>query len=239
MGIDLSSQPERTATCVVEWGQKVIVHEPYVGANDSTLIGAVDRADRVGIDVPLGWPESFVSAVGAHHAGKKWPKPHSDLGLYLRETDRFVWAKTRRRPLSVSSDKIAIPAMRAAWLLSQWSGWPIDRAGAERIVEVYPAAALIRWGFSADRYKGNEGREARAALIYSFQERVKTWVVLDMAARQRCLDSDDAFDALIAALVARASAKALCEPVPGPHLNIARKEGWIALPLEGSLDGLV
>lgn len=80
VGIDLSSQPERTAICTVEWGPTVVVHEPELGAKDSELIEAMNRADRVGIDVPLGWPESFVSAIGAYHEGQRWPKPHSDRG---------------------------------------------------------------------------------------------------------------------------------------------------------------
>jgi len=239
VGIDLSSQPKHTATCAIAWGKTVVVQEPQLGANDSSLIAAMNSGDKIGIDIPLGWPEHFVSAIGSHHSGQKWPKPHSDDGLYLRQTDRFVWARVGRRPLSVSSDKIAIPAMRAAWLLSQWSAKPIDRAGTGRIVEVYPAAALMRWGFSAGRYKGEAGREVRGALIDSFQARTRSWVMLDQSTRKRCLDSDDAFDAFVAALVARASAKALCEPIPAEHLDIARREGWIAVPLEGSLDHLM
>jgi hypothetical protein len=47
--------------------------------------------------------------------------------------------------------------------------------------------------------------------------------------------NDDAFDALIASLVARANALGLCGPVPDECLDEARVEGWISLPEAGSL----
>ena len=45
-------------------------------------------------------------------------------------------------------------------------------------------------------------------------------------------------DALVGALVARASALGLSEPIPAEALGVARREGWIALPLVGSLSQL-
>jgi len=54
-----------------------------------------------------------------------------------------------------------------------------------------------------------------------------------------CDESNDCFDALIAALVARASALGLCEEIPGELLETAEREGWIALPLVGSLERLI
>jgi hypothetical protein len=53
-----------------------------------------------------------------------------------------------------------------------------------------------------------------------------------------CDQNEDCFDALISALVARASALRLCEPIPDDLLEPARREGWIALPLNGSLERL-
>ena len=58
------------------------------------------------------------------------------------------------------------------------------------------------------------------------------------AETELCLASDDAFDALVAALVARAVAAGLVEPIPGEERAAARKEGWIAVPREGSLERL-
>ena len=50
--------------------------------------------------------------------------------------------------------------------------------------------------------------------------------------------SEDCFDALIACLVARASMLALCEPIPDTDRESARREGWIAPSLPGSLQHL-
>jgi hypothetical protein len=50
---------------------------------------------------------------------------------------------------------------------------------------------------------------------------------------------DNALDALLAALVARAAALDLCEPVPADMVAMAQKEGWIALPKRESLQALV
>ena len=237
LGVDLSSQPEQTATCVIRWNREVVIDEPTVGVTDRELAIAIPQADKVGIDVPLGWPEAFVNAVAAYHSGEKWSGPHSDPKLRLRDTDRFVWAKIGHSPLSVSTDKIAMPAMRAAWLLSNLSD-PLDRLGTGRIVEVYPAAALIRWGFDASRYKGDKGKEIRLSLVNAFEERIRGWVRLNGAVRERCLTSDDAFDALVSALVARAAAKRLCEEMPASSGDAASREGWIALPIHQSLERL-
>jgi hypothetical protein len=44
--------------------------------------------------------------------------------------------------------------------------------------------------------------------------------------------------AVIASVVARASALGLCAPFPNPIANLAQREGWIALPIVGSLERL-
>ena len=64
------------------------------------------------------------------------------------------------------------------------------------------------------------------------------WLKLSSIDRALCLTSDDAFDALVAALVARAAAVDLVEEVPEEEREAARREGWIALPRAGSLAGL-
>ena len=48
--------------------------------------------------------------------------------------------------------------------------------------------------------------------------------------KELCRTSDDAFDAVVSALTARAAARALVEPVPPAHRDVAAVEGWIALP---------
>ena len=74
--------------------------------------------------------------------------------------------------------------------------------------------------------------------MISFVERTRRWVELAPEVHTCCLESDDAFDALIAALVARSVHLNLVEPIPEEDLETASLEGWIALPLRDSLDRL-
>ena len=85
--------------------------------------------------------------------------------MVLRETDRVVREATARplrdgedkrrgkRPLSVSTDRIAYTAMRCARILAvvgEADGKPVDLAGGGRVAEVYPDAALREWGIWPD-----------------------------------------------------------------------------------------
>lgn len=153
----------------------------------------------------------------------------------FRETDRAVMSV--RRPLSVSADKLGVTAMRCAGLLHRWSlDEEVDRSGLGRFVEVYPAAALVRWGFTGGRYK-NRHRNALADLVERFRREIPT---LDLCRDDwaLCAANDDAFDAVVAALVARAALLGLTEPPPAGCVDSARQEGWMHLPLEGSLSDL-
>ena len=240
LGIDLASQPERTGACVVEWHHGgATVRSVVCGATDADLLDGMRDATRVGIDVPLGWPEAFVELVTAHHRGA--PSPEARVpDLRYRETDREVHRLTGRWPLSVSSDLIAVPTFRAVRLLSALAarGEPVDRSGRGKVVEAYPAAALRRWGFDAAGYKGADGRERRRALLQALESRTAAWLKLDDPLRATCADKDDALDALVAALIARAAAVGLCEPIPEASRPRAVREGWIALPTSDSLDRL-
>lgn len=243
LGIDLASDPKRTALCWVRWagGSAEVTRLERHGA-DAALLDAICEADKVGIDVPLGWPLAFVRAIAGHTDDGGWPadapRPTvSPKQLQFRQTDAVVHALTKRWPLSVSSDRIAIPAMRAAALFARLAErvGPVSRDGAGLVTEVYPAAALRRWGFPAVGYKRKENRAARCALLQSIVSQTSAWLVIPESFHTSCEDSDDALDALVAALVARARAVDLCEPIPSESLEAATKEGWIALPLDGSL----
>jgi predicted nuclease with RNAse H fold len=240
VGVDLASQPDKTAACQVSWRHgSVEIDLPEIGVRDARLLELIRLADKLGIDVPLGWPEAFVTAIAAHHEGRAWTGG-DQRALWLRETDRVVHQQTRGRPpLSVSTDRIAIPAMRAARLLStlKLTGTPVDPAGRGRVVEVYPAAALRRWGLPASGYKGKDGLDNRRRLVEGLRERA-AWLRPSPSVLDRCEADDNALDALIAALVARAAACGLCEPIPADAVVLAEKEGWIALPIADSLERL-
>ena len=86
------------------------------------------------------------------------------------------------------------------------SGEAIDRSGAGRFVEAYPAAALSIWGFPAKGYKGPKKKDVLAKLVSEFADKTRAWLPLTDEVQSRCRESDDCFDTLVAALVARAAA---------------------------------
>ena len=219
LGVDLASQPKCTATCRIRWdGPSAVVESLSLGATDADLLGAFQHADKIGIDAPFGWPAHFVRAIHAYSSSTVWPS--ADVAqLRFRRTDWVVKETLGRWPLSVASDLIAVTAMRTARLLAEAAsaGESIDRGGVGRFVETYPAAALGVWGFPSRGYKGTKGADDRAG----------------------CAASDDKLDALVAALVARAAAIGCCESIPAADRDLAKEEGWIALPQRESLGRLV
>jgi hypothetical protein len=233
LGVDLAAQPRHTAVCLVSWRNgRAKASVPELNIDDQRLHTLAADADKVGIDVPFGWPSAFVDSVAAYRRGEPWPG-HETHELRLRKTDRFVQAKTEKTPLSVSTDRIGITAFRAAGLLSKLGrAGPVERTGKGKFVEVYPAAALRRWNI------GPCGQEDTPALLAALLSRTSKWLRLSQAGRDRCKESRDALDALIAALVARASALGLCDPIPKASGPAAKAEGWIALPMADSLDRL-
>jgi hypothetical protein len=125
--------------------------------------------------------------------------------------------------------------MRCAHLLHRWSsmGEPADRTGGGRFVEVYPAGALVRWGLDASGYKGPD-TAALGTLVSAVSEAVPS-LGLSAADRELCASVHDAFDALVAALVGRAALLGLTDLPPRAVREQAAEEGWIHLPLRGSL----
>ena len=240
LGVDLASQPKRTATCLIRWDRgSARVETLSLGATDADLHELFGHADKIGIDAPFGWPASFTRAVAAYSAKMIWPSADVPQ-LRFRRTDEFVRERLGRWPLSVSSDLIAVPAMRAVRLLAEATatGDAIDRSGGGRFVEVYPAAALHVWGFPSRGYKRTKGATVRARLVSDLAEQTADWLTLSEEDRASCTASDDMLDALVAALVARAAATGRCEPISPSDRQLAREEGWIALPQAGSLEQL-
>lgn len=240
LGIDLASRAERTAACTIEWddGRARIV-DLACGLDDAALLARITPADKAGIDAPFGWPEEFVGAVAGFHAGGPWPAA-TVSALRYRATDHVVARVTGRWPLSVSTDLIGVPAFRVARLLTRLAeaGETIDRSGSGRVVETYPAAALRLWGFASTGYKRRDGLPSLGRLLAALRARTRAWLTLDPPARRLCARSDDAFDALVAALIARAAALGRCAAPPHEHAERAAVEGWIALPEPDSFDAL-
>jgi predicted nuclease with RNAse H fold len=222
LGIDLASQPDRTAACLLAWSdRRAAVERLETGVDDDRIVALAARAEKVGVDAPLGWPDAFVDSVSAYHAGGVW-RDRDAKALQFRATDRYVREQVGLWPLSVSTDRIGIPAMRAARLLARLGDPPRDGSGL--VVEVYPAAALARWGLAPRGYKGRDRADARRAILATLRTRVD----LALPALDLCEASDDALDAMIAAVVARDRARGVCD-APVDRAS-ALREGWIALP---------
>jgi hypothetical protein len=226
-GVDLAADPSRTATVRIEWtGGRAVVTDAEVGVDDDRIVADAADATKIGIDCPLGWPDSFVDFVTAHrdgHVGVAADTIAARRALVYRATDLHCMA-LGHRPLSVAADRIAHAALRCAGLLALIGDH--DRSGAGRLVEAYPAGSLKNWGLPHRSYKGDPTRITDS--LARLTERVG--LAFDSVTRTRCLESDHVFDALVVALTARAAALGRTEPPPEPLRARACREGWISLP---------
>lgn len=245
LGIDLAAGARDTAVCTVTWGKnrarvKAVAtgREAADQTDDAGLVAAMEGVDRVGIDVPFGWPSAFVDAVARHDKGKRWRGADRDA-LRFRETDRHVREHVPTiLPLSVSTEKLGVTALRAAALLDEMAvrGVPIDRSGIQGpIAEVYPAAALRRWIGRRCSYKGPAPKDDRQVLLDQLLAGLGDAFQMDAEIRAQCVASDHAFDAFVSALVARAIARGQTDLPRKKQRELARREGWIHVPAEGSL----
>jgi hypothetical protein len=210
-----------------------------LGVDDAHIVANVRDAIKLGIDCPLGWPIEFVEFVQRYSTGISAEfsgDMQSRRRLAYRETDRAVREVTGRWPLSVSTDRLGLTAMRCAGLLSKLNaeGVEIDRAGAGKIVEIYPGASLRIWGFDTAGYRTSA--ELRAKLL----ERILTaapWFEPGNFA-DLMIESCDAFNAVIANFAARSAQLGFSTKPPLANLKRAQAEGWIALPV-GYMSDLV
>lgn len=235
-GVDLSTQPKKTGMAILSWSDgKAVAESVTVGARDDDIVDVCLSAHRVGIDAPFGWPESFVSFVSEHRRDTQVPFVYAEVSptLAFRECDRFIVAAFGVRPLSVSTDRIGLTAMRASVIQGRLreAGHPVARDGRGSVVEVYPAVALKQWALAVGPYKG-----AHQSQLAALVERLLTaapWLELGEHA-DLCRSSDDAFDAVVSALVARAHALGQWHQPSEPARERAAIEGWIVVP-DGSL----
>ena len=176
-GIDLAAEPPNTAACEITWTAHGAHGRLYADRlDDGRLLTLIETADKVGIDCPFGWPLPFINAVAIHANAAAWPG-RGQLGsshrqsLRYRLTDQISHQQVGIWPLSVSTDRIGVTAMRCAALLDALAaaGHPVDRAGGGRVVEVYPAAALKHWGLPHQGYKSKRepSSEPRRSIGYA------------------------------------------------------------------------
>lgn len=235
-GIDLAADQARTALAVLredEPGGRVVVASAVLGVSDDDLVAAVAEATKVGVDVPVGWPEPFVDFLRGHadgavsapeSTGADWRRR-----MVMRRTDLLVRERFGLVPLSVAADRIAYPALRWAGIEARLRDLGVDTArdGSGRVAEVYPAAALRAWGLTHRGYK-RAATEERERLIETLATR-HSW--LDWAGhREACIASDDVLDAVVAAMVAREVAQGRTVAPTERERPLALREGWIHVP---------
>jgi predicted nuclease with RNAse H fold len=233
-GLDLAAQPKGTALAVLHCTDQVVSLVNLVhAATDSEIIQATLDCEKFGIDCALGWPISFVdfvssysqtSLVGAKFdGGIDWRRD-----LAYRETDREVHRITGRWPLSVSTDRLGMTAMRCAGLLSKLesSGFAVDRSGMGKVVEIYPAASLRIWGFSIAGYRNST--KIREKLLRELGV-AAPWLRLGEYSNE-LIASCDAFDSVVAAIATLSAVLGKSTKPPLEKLELAQIEGWVALP---------
>ena len=232
-GIDLATKPNRTAVCTIDWTSESATVRLLHDRSDMALIDVCRTADKTGIDCPFGWPQPFVAAVRAHADRRPWPGRHEPpdafrAHLALRETDREVRRRTQRAPLSVAADRIGLTAVRCALLQDELGD--VDRTGLTgSVAEVYPAASLCTWGLRWTGYKGAAGRDRLPAMVAELA-RLAPGLQFADGVRDELEADDDAFDALVCALTARAVADGRTHRPSPEQAHLAVAEGWIHVP---------
>jgi hypothetical protein len=186
LGLDLASQAKNTALCVIEWsadGAEVVallrgvdgggtpLHDKLIVSVMRGLWGGLPAPTKVAIDAPLGWPVDFVRAV---RDPGSWPigLDADRKRLQRRATDYWVHDRAAKLPLSVTTDRIAYAAMRAAGVLAHYERTfdeSLDRSGVAGLVcETYPDPAIrglgpLAGGRRPTRELQSEGRRTRRA----------------------------------------------------------------------------
>lgn len=237
LGIDLSSDPKKTAAAVIEWTDEGarVAELLTQGVTDAQVLRLFGECDATGIDAPFGWPRPFVDFLSGHvvfdsEAVLPYDGPEGRSRLANRETDRFV--RQFKMPLSVSADKIAYLAMRCAVLqfriAERFGSQPRDGSG--RLYEVYPAASLSSWGMLRQSYKGRVP-ESSAVLEKMVEALAQAVPWLSLTEHFEVLfRSHDLFDAVIASITARAAAVGATYRPTEDLVGLALVEGWIHVP---------
>jgi hypothetical protein len=120
-GVDLAAEPKGTALATIEWKKtSAALVDLQLGVVDEQIVEAAKHVDKLGIDCALGWPIEFVDFLNQHSNSKSKAQPDGGMDwrrqVSFRESDRHVKAVTGKWPLSVSTDRLGLTAMRCAGL---------------------------------------------------------------------------------------------------------------------------
>lgn len=233
-GLDLAAEAKATALAVIDWrSHSAALVSLELGVSDSRVVEAAADFTKLGIDCALGWPAAFADFLQSLGRGGEVAPFSADKdfrrNLAYRETDRNLHRLTGKWPLSVSTDRLGLTAIRAAGILSQLSesDHDVDRAGSGLVVEVYPGATLRTWGFDTVGYR--DSADVRRDLLRQLRARVP-WLAMPAEMLELAAQSCDSFDAILAALAARAAHLGRFHAPSPEQLDLAKTEGWLALP---------
>ena len=201
------------------------------------------------IDAPFSIPARFVTSEGypallakvskLEHSGRPFAAGKALVEL-VAQTDVLDPKKPLRateqewsaRGVNIRSTLWAGPRggapMTAACIeLLHLSGcplWPWKSAGRGLLIEAFPAGQLKQWGLPSQQYSKNlkEHVENREKIVVGLESRMdlERW-------RETLLATADAIDAAVCALTA--AAVTLKRLIKLPDVNVADREGWIAI----------
>ena len=235
LGVDLSTDPKRTALAWIDWREMPAIRKLVLGATDDELVDSAREADAVAIDAPFGWPRAWAEAVSVHRPGAPFRAEGRSSHLTSRATDRWVEQYAGVRPLAVGANLIGATAIRCARVVNG-IGYAVDvgqRLPPPFVCEAYPAAALRCWGISYRLYKGKAVHAARVVLL---DELITAGLPIPLGINVRPLmeASDDVLDAVVCSLIARCTAVGQAVDAPTEMADLAASEGWIRLPRRGT-----
>jgi predicted nuclease with RNAse H fold len=242
VGVDLASQSNDTAIAIIEWGEeRSRALRVVLGVDDEMILDEAKLADVTGIGSPFGWPDPFFEFVSQNRAGRvNEPRRAATVSgrdeIMYRTTERRVRDWLGMKLMPSTSNMLGSTVLRCAGLQTrlQEAGIAVTRGGGGRVVEVYAPASLMAWGLHEPAYKTQSASRARIL------EQAARRLSLDLGEyRSLCVDSDDAADALVSAMTARAVALGIWrEPVDDDERTHAATEGWICVP-SGTIETLL
>lgn len=221
LGVDLASQPKNTSVAVLDG--TTLVHLASQ-ADDDTIVELAADCDATGIDAPFGWPDAFVDVVTAHHRGDS-PATATPQELQLRRTDLVVAELTGKRPLSVSTDRIGVVALRAICILERLAGTGVGRDGSAGVFETYPGGAVAAWALVDRSYKRTDSGPERRKIVDALADHLELGVHAE-----QMIESDDDLDAVLCAAIAGLAVAGDTHTPAEADEARAKREGWIHIP---------
>ena len=230
-----------------DWGKEFERLNGFYKTRLKTLLRNPKVSVVIAMDVPFGWPRSFVKAISKHSTQKGksygWGSREGRNRFRFRETDTFVKHSvfdavkdlSIQGPLPVSTDRLGVTAMAGAEIIhlltSKWgfkvaSPFRLESKSVKQtrtIIEVYPKATVTsQLGANAFRF----GRPDYSA----WKEHYKH---LFLDPKSISFWTPDEWDAWVCALTAREYTLGNCSPARSRNKKwrkLIESEGWIWVP---------